>query len=127
MLEAINIICDVGVNHYQEVINIAKRLNYDSRHLFNEATSGKEKLLQMKQSFEEAEHDEESTAQISVNISQNEEKFKNTIDFVQQYKETRKGMNWHGCHNMLVTKKNVIHYRNSEVLRDMFNKSKKNN
>lgn len=76
LLEAINIICDVGVNHYQEVINIAKRLNYDSRHLFNEATSGKEKLLQMKQSFEEAEHDEESTAQISVNICQNEENSK---------------------------------------------------
>ncbi|KAG1136905.1 hypothetical protein G6F37_010814 [Rhizopus arrhizus] len=80
-------------------------------------------LKQVKRSADDASIDEEEPENTQL-VSQDEERFENTMDFVQRYKETRNRMNWRGCHDMLKKQTNVIHYKTSEVLRTVYNRFK---
>ncbi|KAI8887894.1 hypothetical protein K501DRAFT_268510 [Backusella circina FSU 941] len=126
LLNAINCACDVGVKHYQQILEIAERLQYDSPCIQNEALLGISKLNQVKQSADHANIDEEEPENTQL-VSQDEERFENTMDFVQRYKETRTRMNWRGCHDMLKKQTNVIHYKTSEVLRTVYSRFKTRN
>ncbi|OAD73539.1 hypothetical protein PHYBLDRAFT_168883 [Phycomyces blakesleeanus NRRL 1555(-)] len=66
---------------------------------------GISKLKQVKRSADDANIDEEEPENTQL-VSQDEERFKNTMDFFQRYKETRNRMNWRGCHDML--KKQIL-------------------
>ncbi|KAK4520628.1 uncharacterized protein ATC70_006506 [Mucor velutinosus] len=123
LLNVINCACDVGVKHYQQTLEIAERLQYDSPCIQNEALLGISKLKQVKRSADDAHIDEEEPENTQL-VSQDEERFENTMDFVQRYKETRNRMNWRGCHDILKKQTNVIHYKTSEVLRTVYNRFK---
>lgn len=123
LLSAINCACDAGVKHYQQILNIAERLQYDSPSIQNEALLGISKLKQLKRSADDANIDEEQQEDTPF-VSQDEERFENTMDFVRRYKETRNQMNWRGCHDMLKKQTNVFYYRTSEVLRTVSNRLK---
>lgn len=94
----------MGVKHYRQILEIAERLQYDSPCIQNEALLGISKLKQVKRSADNAKIDEEQEPENTQLVSQDEERFENTIDFVQRYKETRNRMNWRGCHDMLKNK-----------------------
>ncbi|KAG1152612.1 hypothetical protein G6F37_001562 [Rhizopus arrhizus] len=123
LLNAINCACDVGVKNYQQILETAERLHYDSPCIQNETLLGISKLKEVKRSVDDANLDEELPENTQL-VSQDEERFKNTMDFVQHYKETRKRMNWRGCHDILEKQTNVIHYETSEVLRTVYNRFK---
>ncbi|KAG2194329.1 hypothetical protein INT47_000256 [Mucor saturninus] len=123
LLDTINCACDVGVKHYQQILEIAERLQYNSPCLQNEARLGIAKLKQVKRSAGDANIDEEEPENTQL-VSQDEERFENTMDFVRRYRVTRNRMNWRGCHDMLKKQTNVIHYKTSEVLRTVYNRFK---
>jgi t-SNARE complex subunit (syntaxin) len=61
----------------------------------------------------------------TINKTENEQRYDNTMEFVEQYKSTRSRMNWIDCYAQLQQKPNVMQYKNPEVLRVMFDKFKK--
>jgi hypothetical protein len=60
LLNAINCACDVGVKHYQQILEIAERLQYDSPYIQNETLLGISKLKQVKRSADDANINEGS-------------------------------------------------------------------
>ncbi|KAG2218893.1 hypothetical protein INT45_007620 [Circinella minor] len=123
LLNAINCACDVGVKHYQQILETAERLQYDSPCIQDEALLGILKLKQVKRSVDDANLDEE-VPENSQLVSQDEERFKNTMDFVKRYKETRNRMNWRGCHSILEKTTQRYPLQTSEVLRTVYNRFK---
>jgi hypothetical protein len=68
---------------------------------------------------------EEPSNDMTIDKSADEERYEDTMEFVEKYKSTRKRMNWHDCYAQLKQKTNVIKYKNAEVLRVQFNRFKK--
>ena len=127
LLDAITSICDASIKHYEQILNTAERLQYDSPNIRQEVVCGMQKLQQVKRRFEEVDSLQEPTDQGNLATSADEERYQNTMEFVEKYKTTRKRMNWRDCHKQLTQKSNVIKYKNPEVLRVQFSRFKKSN
>ncbi|KAI8977227.1 hypothetical protein BDF20DRAFT_820962, partial [Mycotypha africana] len=125
LLNTLISICNIGIQHYERILNTTERMQYDSPSLQEESVSGIQKLQQVKRLFEEVDT-EEPSYDTTVGKSANEERYENTMRFVETYKSTRKRMNWRDCYAQLKQKTDVIKYKNAEVLRVQYNRFKKN-
>lgn len=125
LLDTITSVCNIGIQHYERILNTAERMRYDSPSLQEEAVSGIQKLQQVKRRFEEVDTEEPSN-DTTIGKSADEERYENTMKFVEKYKSTRKRMNWRDCYTQLKQKTDVIKYKNAEVLRVQYNRFKKN-
>jgi hypothetical protein len=72
-------------------------LNTTSPFLQKEAVNGMEKLIVVKRRVEEV--DTEESYNIINTKSNDEERYENTMNFVENYKSTRKRMTWRDSHN----------------------------
>ncbi|CAO3696275.1 hypothetical protein G6F70_005193 [Rhizopus microsporus] len=95
-------------------------MQYDSPALQNEAFAGIQKLKQIKRRFEEV--DTEKFPDSISTKSTDEEKYDKTMKFVENYKSSRKRMDWRNCHVQLQEKTDVIKYKNHEVLRVQYSR-----
>jgi hypothetical protein len=125
LLDTIKSICNIGIQHYERILNAAERMQHDSPSLQEEAVSGIQKLQQVKRRFEEVDTEEPSN-DTTIGKSADEERYENTMEFVEKYKSTRKRMNWRDCYAQLKQKTDVIKYKNAEVLRVQYNRFQKN-
>ncbi|KAL7315852.1 hypothetical protein PS15m_005022 [Mucor circinelloides] len=122
--ELLDTICNVGIQHYERILNTAERMPYDSPSLQEEVVSGIQKLQQVKRRFEEMDTEEPSN-DTTIGKSADKERYENTMEFVKKYKSTSKRMNWRDCYAQLEQKTDVIKYKNAEVLRVQYNRFKK--
>ncbi|KAG1336466.1 hypothetical protein G6F62_006250 [Rhizopus arrhizus] len=60
LLDTIISVCNIGIQHYERILNTAERMQYDSPSLQEEAVSGIQKLQQVKRRFEEVDTEEPS-------------------------------------------------------------------
>ncbi|KAG1465368.1 hypothetical protein G6F46_000051 [Rhizopus delemar] len=127
LLDAIISVCDTSIRDYEQILNTVEHLQYDSLNVRQEVVCGMQKLQQVKRRFEEVDGLQEPTDQGNSATSADEERYQNTMKFVEKYKAMRKRMNWRDCYNQLTQKSNVIKYKNPEVLHIQFSKFKKGN
>ena len=130
ILDAIKVMCDAGIGLSGKILDTAERLQYDSPAIYNEAQNHMKKLQTLKRQYYEVDKPEKKKDD---DMSNGEERFKNTIAFVDDYKmkldkKSKKGkatMSWVGCHAKLKNEANVIQYKISEVLRVQYTKHKR--
>lgn len=127
LLDAIISVCDTSIKYYEQILNTVEHLQYDSPNVRQEVVCGMQKLQQVKRRFEEVDGLQEPTDQGNSATSADEERYQNTMKFVEKYKAMKKRMNWRDCCNQLTQKSNVIKYKNPEVLHVQFSKFKKGN
>ncbi|KAG1126590.1 hypothetical protein G6F42_007666 [Rhizopus arrhizus] len=76
LLDTIISVCNIGIQHYERILNTAERMQYDSPSLQEEAVSGIQKLQQVKRRFEEVDTEEPSndtTIATTIEVKQKEE------------------------------------------------------
>jgi hypothetical protein len=83
-------------------------MQYDSPSLHKEAFNGILKLKEVKRKFEEV--DNEEPYNIITTESNDEERYPNTMKFVENYKSTRKRMSWYDCHAKIQQKTDIVKY-----------------
>ncbi|KAG1144952.1 hypothetical protein G6F38_005988 [Rhizopus arrhizus] len=120
LLDAITSVCDASIKHYEQILNTVESLRYDSPNIRQEVVCGMQKLQQFKRRFEEVDGLQEPIDQANLVTSADEERYQNTMEYVEKYKTTRKRMNWRDRHDQLRQKSNVIKYKNPEVLHVQF-------
>ncbi|CEG71364.1 hypothetical protein RMATCC62417_07109 [Rhizopus microsporus] len=124
LLDAVKSICDANIKIYQEILNTSERLAYSSA-INQHAQQGIEKMRSVKRHFQEDDDQDTAAAKSDTNPessiqSFDEQKYQRTMEFTEQFKKTRKRMNWKACHALLLEKPNMIHYKNAESLRVRF-------
>ena len=130
LLDTIKVLCDSGTQSMGKILETTERLQYDSPIIHHEAQGHIKKLQTLKRQYEEVDSFEEKE---NTDVSNDEKRFKNTMAFVDAYKlnlekKSKNGkttMSWIDCYAKLKKEANVIHYKNSEVLRVQYSKYKK--
>jgi hypothetical protein len=85
-LDAITGVCDASIKHYEQILNTVERLRYDSPNIRQEVVCGMQKLQQVKRRFEEVDGLQEATDQGNLATSADEERYQNTMEYVEKYK-----------------------------------------
>jgi hypothetical protein len=62
-LDVIISVCDANFKHYEQILDTAERLQYDSPNIRQEVICGMQKLQQVKRRFEEVDCLQEPTDQ----------------------------------------------------------------